>query len=415
MKQLFLTMSLILLVFSCNKAEGESLRDTVAVNEMPDTVNTQQRSEANDELAVTVFDDTEMVSLQLQKEGIRFPIGPYDDGKEPEFGKYYDETGTKIINEGFLTKSYAIGKYEVSYRLWKTVYKWATTGAGKDKGYSFRKGEMGYAKNDNDKKNLNELHPVTGVSWYDCIVWCNAYSEMTGAVPVYYKKEIAGENGKVKEENRVNYEKFILRNAKTEKKDCDSAIQLAAKDLNIKQKENGFRLPTWLEWQLAARLTDKKDFAVKKDGKLLTGTVNGKEWYFTKGIAVSGGIMSVVNKNTIEAAVHDTRKYANYGSFLGMSEIPPQLKSALTTAIGSLLANALDIYDMSGNVSEWCSDYYPKTRLTAAGRTLQGAGCSTELVLTAIGRKGFYRADGTNEKGRDLSARIPGLRVCKTK
>ena len=411
---------LFLMLFGCSKTETEKINSIQSANtenkilNMPAPEKNESINNADTTALGKSINDSEMVDLQLPKEGVYFPIGPYDDGKEPEFGKYYDETGTNIITEGFLTQSYSIGKYEVTYHLWKKVYDWAITGAGKDKGYSFRKGEMGYAINEKDKKTLNETHPVTGVNWYDCIVWCNAYSEMTGAVPVYYKKEIADESGKIKEENIKNYEKFILRNAKTEKKDCDKTVRLTAKELGMEQKENGFRLPTWLEWQLAARLTDKKNFIVSKNGKDLTCTVNGKEWYFTKGSTVSGGTVSVVNKTTIETAVHDARKYANYGSFLGMYEIPPQLKSALTTAVGSLLANALDIYDMSGNVSEWCFDYYPKTRLTPSGRTLQGASCGTELALIAIGDKGLSQPNIIAGKNKVFPL-IPGLRLCRTK
>ena len=426
MKRFFLTMSLILLVFSCTKEESENTAITVMANKT-------QNGEADTEKITTVLgesiNDSEMVVLQLPKEGVQFPIGYKDMGVERDAEArempIFDESGENIITVGFLDYSYSIGKYEVTYRLWKKVYDWTTIGSGKNKGYVFSKGEQGYTgSSDKIQKSddvfdcgyqtPDETHPVTGVNWYDCIVWCNAYSEMTGAVPVYYKKEIADESGKIKEENIKNYEKFILRNAKTEKKDCDKTVRLTAKELGMEQKENGFRLPTWLEWQLAARLTDKKNFIVSKNGKDLTCTVNGKEWYFTKGSTVSGGTVSVVNKTTIETAVHDARKYANYGSFLGMHEIPPQLKSALTTAVGSLLANALDIYDMSGNVSEWCFDYYPKTRLTPSGRTLQGASCGTELALIAIGDKGLSQPNIIAGKNKVFPL-IPGLRLCRTK
>ena len=319
MKRFFLTMSLILLVFSCTKEESENTAITVMANKT-------QNGEADTEKITTVLgesiNDSEMVVLQLPKEGVQFPIGYKDMGVERDAEArempIFDESGENIITVGFLDYSYSIGKYEVTYRLWKKVYDWTTIGSGKNKGYVFSKGEQGYAgipdkirKSDDvfdcGYQTPDETHPVTGVNWYDCIVWCNAYSEMTGAVPVYYKKEIADESGKIKEEN-------------------------------IK----------------------------------------------------------------------------NYGSFLGMHEIPPQLKSALTTAVGSLLANALDIYDMSGNVSEWCFDYYPKTRLTPSGRTLQGASCGTELALIAIGDKGLSQPNIIAGKNKVFPL-IPGLRLCRTK
>ena len=31
-----------------------------------------------------------------------------------------------------------------------------------------------------------KYEPVTTISWRDCIVWCNAYSEMAGLAGIYY-------------------------------------------------------------------------------------------------------------------------------------------------------------------------------------------------------------------------------------
>ena len=285
MKRFFLTMSLILLVFSCTKAESENTAITVMANKT-------QNGEADTEKITTVLgesiNDSEMVVLQLPKEGVQFPIGYKDMGVERDAEArempIFDESGENIITVGFLDYSYSIGKYEVTHRLWKKVYDWTTIGSGKNKGYVFSKGEQGYTgSSDKIQKSddvfdcgyqtPDETHPVTGVNWYDCIVWCNAYSEMTGAVPVYYKKEIADESGKIKEENIKNYEKFILRNA-LETTACDTALHYTALELGKDKKQNGFRLPNYLEWVLAAKLTDKKDFIVEKNGKALTCTVS---------------------------------------------------------------------------------------------------------------------------------------------
>jgi hypothetical protein len=69
-----------------------------------------------------------------------------------------------------------MGKYPVTWELWKLVFDCAEDG-----GYHFS--NIG---NQGSDPNGNKLHPVTMVSWNDCVVWCNAYSEMEGLVPVYY-------------------------------------------------------------------------------------------------------------------------------------------------------------------------------------------------------------------------------------
>jgi formylglycine-generating enzyme required for sulfatase activity len=65
------------------------------------------------------------------------------------------------------------------------------------------------------------------VSWQDVVVWCNAYSEMTGKEAVYY--DSTGTT--------------LLRDA-TDGTALNGATQ---------QDRNGYRLPTEKEWEYAAR------------------------------------------------------------------------------------------------------------------------------------------------------------------
>ena len=88
----------------------------------------------------------------------------------------YSLPGTEDYWKGVFIKDrkvtlspYLMGKTEVPYKLWKEVYDWAVKD---ENGYKFanagQKGSNGSGSED---------EPVTMISWRDCIVWCNAYSQ----------------------------------------------------------------------------------------------------------------------------------------------------------------------------------------------------------------------------------------------
>ena len=415
--KMFIIVALGALLVSCIKAEAKTPAEDKHTARGSDASNTESATQ-NTEKAAT---GSELVVLHLPKEGVRFPIGWKDTGVELDENlqekPIYDETGVTIITEGFLDYSYAIGKYEVTYGLWKQVYDWATMGAGKEKGYVFGKGEQGHPgmvdaynkklSNPAVRKTMfacgiqepDDTHPVSGISWYDCIVWCNAYSEMTGTVPAYYKKEIADEAGKVKAAHIKTYEQFVLRDA-SDQAACDSLVTVTAEAVGVSGKGNGFRLPTYLEWVLAAKLTDKEGFIVKRDDEPLSCTVNGKQWFFTKGTAVSGGKYNVEKMNMAKAILQDANQYAHMPSFETTARPTP----FSTFAVGSLRPNALGIYDMSGNVAEWCMDCIPAKK-GRVKRCIQGGAYNEQLSASPHGAK------GESYPGKTF---LNGLRICRT-
>lgn len=196
--------------------------------------------------------------------------------------------------------------------------------------------------------------PVDSVSWYDCIEYCNKLSEKEGLTPYY----------NIDKNTRDSHNTNDLDNIKW--------------TVTVKAGANGYRLPTEVEWEYAAgggQLSKSYTYSGSDD-------IEEVAWYWQ-----NSGDRYLTGFWTWPALVDNHNK---------------------TKFIGAKKPNELGIYDMSGNVREWCWDLHEGNGAEdLQGRVWKGGGWIGGDFCCAPSYRGSHQANG---KGPDQ-----GFRVCRGK
>ena len=210
-------------------------------------------------------------------------------------------------------------------------------------GYSFDDADSGQGKAAN--------HPAHSMTWYDAVKWCNARSEKEGKVTAYYTD--AGLRERYRSGQVAPYVDW----------------------------SRGYRLPTEAEWEKAAR-----------------GGASGRRfpWSGTDNITHSRA-----NYKSSADYLYDTSPTRGYHPNFQAGGMP------YTSPVDYFAPNGYGLYDMAGNVWQWCWDWYgaytgsaqsdPRGVATGSYRVGRGGGWGRYAIFCRAADRGSsgpsYRYD----------------------
>jgi sulfatase-modifying factor enzyme 1/Big-like domain-containing protein len=238
-------------------------------------------------------------------------------------------TGLVDSSTATISAPYQVGRTEVAYELWRTVYSWAIT----NEYYFANAGREGNDGTDDAPRTDADMEPVTMINWRDAMVWLNALTEYynfkraTSLTPVY---EFSGS---------------VI-------KDSRDSNATACDNVTINTTANGFRLLSAEEWEFAARfIRDDGDNNLDKYGEYYSGNMasgaDGQYDDLLNNIDYDG--------NGVVANTNATARYSG-NSYSQTTRVDLYTQP-----------NSLSLYHMCGNVFEWVFDLSGSQRIMRGG------------------------------------------------